>query len=94
MLDRIEIEYGDIDHYVGDKLQWTFDELADALSPEQVDVVALGIYAIENNRALLEGDQTGLGKGRVMAAMARYNVLHGRKVIITETPNVIHGFLA
>ena len=93
VLDRIETEYGDIDHYVGDKLQWSFDELADALSPEQVDAVALGIYAIENDRALLEGDQTGLGKGRVMAAMARYNVLHGRKVIfITETPTLFTDF--
>lgn len=26
VLDRIETEYGDIDHYVGDKLQWSFDE--------------------------------------------------------------------
>ncbi|MGH8156565.1 MAG: strawberry notch C-terminal domain-containing protein [Rhodanobacter sp.] len=88
-LDRLSRDHGDIDTYVAEQLDWTLDEMEAYLSPEQVDAVALAIAARRTGRALLEGDQTGLGKGRVMAAMARYAALQGiRTVFLTETPTL------
>ncbi len=85
-LDRIARRYGDVDDFVADRLDWTKDELASYLSPEQIDAVALAIAASIKGQGFLEGDQTGLGKGRVMAAMARYAALQGRHtVFLTET---------
>lgn len=98
-LDEVaEAHGGDIDMYVAEQLGWTVQEMAEQeyLSPEQIDAVALAIDAHERSggqRALLEGDQTGLGKGRVMAAIARYHALQGTPVIfLTETPTLFTDF--
>ncbi|WDK43521.1 strawberry notch C-terminal domain-containing protein (plasmid) [Xanthomonas campestris pv. campestris] len=94
-LERIVDEHGDIDEFVAKNLHWRVDEMREReyLSPEQVDAVALCIYAEQYGRGCLEGDQTGLGKGRVMAAMARYAVLRGRQtVFLTETPTLFTDF--
>lgn len=89
---------GDIDLFVAERLGWTVREMVENeyLSPEQVDAVALAIHAQERSagqRGLLSGDQTGLGKGRIMAAMARYNALKGTPVVfVTETPTLFTDF--
>ncbi|WP_421193855.1 strawberry notch C-terminal domain-containing protein [Aeromonas jandaei] len=88
-LQRVIDNHGDIDEYVAGNLSWSVSELGQYLSPEQVDAVALALFAAERGRGFLEGDQTGLGKGRVMAAMARYAALQGRATIfLTETPTL------
>ncbi|TAL63660.1 MAG: hypothetical protein EPN79_16025 [Burkholderiaceae bacterium] len=88
-LERVANRFGDVDNFVADRLEWTLDELQTYLSPEQIDAVALSIAAAESGRGFLEGDQTGLGKGRVMASMARYAALRGRRtVFLTETPTL------
>lgn len=94
-LERIVAEHGDIDEFVARNLHWRVEEMRENeyLSPEQVDAVALCIYAEQYGRGCLEGDQTGLGKGRVMAAMARYAALRGRQtVFLTETPTLFTDF--
>ncbi|MDQ1090695.1 hypothetical protein QE400_000108 [Xanthomonas sacchari] len=94
-LERIVTEHGDIDEFVATNLQWRVDDMREKeyLSPEQVDAVALCIYAEQYGRGCLEGDQTGLGKGRVMAAMARYAALRQRQtVFLTETPTLFTDF--
>lgn len=94
-LDAVEAAHGDIDAFVARSLGWSVTEMQEHgyLSPEQVDAVALAIHAQGQDRACLEGDQTGLGKGRVMAAMARYNALNGRAtVFLTETPTLFTDF--
>lgn len=84
---------GEVDAFVAGELGWTVDEMSRYLSPEQVDAVALAIHAIQKDRGFLEADQTGLGKGRVMAAMARYSALNGTPVIfLTETPTLFTDF--
>lgn len=86
-------EQGDVDGFVASELGWAVDEMGDYLSPEQVDAVALAIHSIHKGRGFLEADQTGLGKGRVMAAMARYSALnHTPVVFITETPTLFTDF--
>ncbi len=88
-LGAVNEEQGDVDDFVASELGWSVDEMAGYLAPEQVDAVALAIHSIQKGRGFLEADQTGLGKGRVMAAMARYSALNSTPVIfITETPTL------
>lgn len=69
---------GDVSGYVANRLHMSMSELADALSAEQVDGVALAMYNIEKKgQSVIIGDQTGLGKGRQAAAMIRYGLLSG-----------------
>lgn len=88
-LGAVHEEQGDVDEFVANELGWSVEEMAGYLAPEQVDAVALAIHSIQKGRGFLEADQTGLGKGRVMAAMARYSALNSTPVIfITETPTL------
>jgi predicted RNA methylase len=82
---------GNIDEFVRQRLGYASKiELCKALSAEQTDGVAMAIYNIEaREQGMIIGDQTGIGKGRVAAAMIRYAVLQGHKpIFITEKPNL------
>ncbi|MGB3466742.1 MAG: strawberry notch C-terminal domain-containing protein, partial [Cyclobacteriaceae bacterium] len=61
-----------------------------ALSAEQIDAVGMAIYNIEaRSQGMIIGDQTGIGKGRVAAAMIRYGVVHGyQPIFLTEKANL------
>lgn len=87
-LERIRTEVGgDIDNFVRHRLGYpSHTALCKALSAEQIDAVAMAIYNIEaRNQGTVIGDQTGIGKGRVAAAMIRYGVNKGLKpIFITE----------
>lgn len=91
-LDFIQKEVGgNIDEFVRQRLGYSSKiELCKALSAEQTDAVAMAIYNIEaREQGMIIGDQTGIGKGRVAAAMIRYAVLQGHKpIFITEKPNL------
>lgn len=82
---------GSIDDYVTKKLGYKDrKELCNSLSAEQTDAVALAIYNIEEKeQGMIIGDQTGIGKGRIAAAMIRYAVQNGHKpIFLTEKPNL------
>lgn len=82
---------GDIDNFVRHRLQYSSkNALCKVLSAEQIDAVAMAIYNIEaRGQGMIIGDQTGVGKGRVAAAMIRYAVLQGVKpVFLTEKANL------
>jgi hypothetical protein len=68
---------GDIDNFVRHRLKYpTKTALCKVLSAEQIDAVAMAIYNIEaRGQGMIIGDQTGIGKGRVAAAMIRYAVM-------------------
>ncbi|KAB2913527.1 MAG: hypothetical protein F9K23_17025 [Bacteroidetes bacterium] len=90
-LELLKQAVGNVDEFVRKKLGYkTTQELNNALSAEQTDAVALSIFNVENrNQGIIIGDQTGIGKGRVAAAMIRYAVKHGKQpVFITEKPNL------
>ena len=76
--------------FVCERLQWTKEQIGEYLFAEQVDAVALAIYNIEaRNQAIIIGDQTGIGKGRMAASLIRYAYVHGKKaVFITEKPKL------
>lgn len=82
---------GDIDNFVRHRLNYpTKAALCKVLSAEQIDAVAMAIYNIEaRGQGMVIGDQTGIGKGRVAAAMIRYGVVLGVKpVFLTEKANL------
>lgn len=90
-LDALEMEHGSVDEYVAEALQMSVAELAEAFSnsPEQVDAIALAIASVNDEKGFITGDQTGFGKGRILAAMARYAALQKRHIVfLTEKPNL------
>lgn len=87
---KIKQKVGNFGEYVCKKLKYTKEELCRSLSAEQTDAVALTIYNIEEKKqAMIVGDQTGIGKGRIAAAMIRYAVKQGKKpIFLSEKPNL------
>lgn len=82
---------GDIDNFVRHRLKYPSKAaLCKVLSAEQIDAVAMAIYNIEaRGQGMIIGDQTGIGKGRIAAAMIRYAVNQGVKpVFLTEKANL------
>ena len=72
-LDDLEGRVGDVDEFVARKLNYpSVDAMHEVLAAEQVDGVALSIDNVERGNGSLIGDQTGVGKGRQLAAMIRY----------------------
>lgn len=93
-LAALETKTGkEVDAYVAEHLQMDPADMALAFSAEQVDAIALAIARIEEGRGFIEGDQTGQGKGRVLAALARYAALNSQAVVfLTEKPNLFSDF--
>lgn len=91
-VNRVKTEVGgDMDNFVRHRLKYpTKAALCRVLSAEQVDAVAMAIYNIEaKGQGMIIGDQTGIGKGRIAAAMIRYGVMQGLKpVFLTEKANL------
>lgn len=93
-LSRVAKAHGDIDAFVmsslGIKDQ---EELARAFSAEQVDALALAIDAVGRGKGFIEGDMTGLGKGRVLSGVARWAFEQKKNVVfITEKANLFSDF--
>lgn len=77
-LHVIEAKIGNFDEFVCDRLGYgSKEELWNCLAAEQVDAVAMSIFNIENGGALISGEQPGVGKGRICAAMMRYAIRRG-----------------
>ncbi|MFN0192279.1 MAG: strawberry notch C-terminal domain-containing protein, partial [Aestuariivirga sp.] len=69
------------------KIEWNQASLFEPLGAEQVDAIALAIDAADKGGGFIIGDQTGVGKGRVVAAMIRYAMRQGRTpIFVTEKP--------
>ncbi len=89
-LKKIEAEVGNIDEFVTNELGYgSVAEMHKALAAEQVDSVAMAIYQMKQGQAMIIGDQTGVGKGRQMAALIRWGVKQGKKpVFVTKDANL------
>ena len=86
VLTQIEKEHGSIDNFVTTELGYdSVEDAHHALAAEQMDSVAMAVYQMKHGQALIIGDQTGVGKGRQMAALIRWAVKRGEKpVFITQ----------
>ena len=93
-LDEIEAEHGNIDEWVAKELGYNMDGLwkpllYKAYAAEQIDALAMSIQNITNNAGMIVGDQTGVGKGRVVAGIIRWANKRGKiPVFVTDKPNL------
>ena len=73
-LQNLQEEIGDLDEFVRDRLGYKSKEgLYGVIGAEQIEGVALAIDAIERGTGgFVIGHQTGVGKGRMVAAIMRY----------------------
>lgn len=90
-LDRVERANGDIDLFVAKEMGWSLADLEKALAAEQVDAVALALYQAQQGKGFICGDNTGIGKGRVVAALAAWGVRHGHKPIFCTSKSDLFG---
>jgi hypothetical protein len=82
---------GGVDAVVAAALGRSPTDLRELLTPEQVDAVGMRLNAAERARGFLLADQTGVGKGRSLAAMARTHIRTGpdnRVLYFTESGTI------
>lgn len=88
-LSRLERQVGSLDEYVADELGYLPAEIGRYFNAEQVDALALAIRAMQTGAGFIIGDQTGIGKGRVVAGVIRYALRTSRTpIFVTEKPNL------
>lgn len=99
-LDAVQRQHGQIDHYVADALGYDIDtegpyfigddgKKARPFSAEQIDALGLALDNVEKGAGFIVGDQTGIGKGRVVAGAIRYAHKRGMlPVFVTEKPDL------
>lgn len=92
-MDNLRRKVKDVDRFVSAKLRMTISEMTEVFSSEQVDAVALAIVRAEAGKGFICTDQTGLGKGRIIAAYARYSHFQGKPfMFITEGSHLFSDF--
>ncbi|WMD23979.1 strawberry notch C-terminal domain-containing protein (plasmid) [Achromobacter seleniivolatilans] len=88
-LARVEEEQGSMDEYVAYELGMGMETLAERFSAEQVDGIGMMISRLQKGRGVIVGDDTGIGKGRQIAASAVWANKQGRPVIfVTDRANL------
>lgn len=88
-LEAIEEKHGDIDSYVAKKLGYKPKDIGKYFAAEQVDAIALAVSNLEKGSGFIIGDQTGIGKGRVNAAIIKYAKESGKTpVFVTMKPEL------
>lgn len=86
---NLRARVGDVDAFVRKELDYEPEQFKKAFSAEQVEALALAIDNIRQGKGFIIGDQTGIGKGRVVAAMIRYAKLNGKTpVFVTQMPDL------
>jgi hypothetical protein len=77
-MERIKADVGDIDEWVAGELGYPdIETMHEVFMGLQVDAVAAAIHSLQQGKALIAADQTGVGKGRVAAAIIRWAEMHG-----------------
>tara|TARA_R110000824_G_scaffold86938_3_gene214697 strand:- start:3653 stop:11587 length:7935 start_codon:yes stop_codon:yes gene_type:complete len=94
-LESVVERRGDLDDFVMTELGYTKAEFSDGrFMAEQVDALALAIDNHKNGAGFIIGDQTGVGKGRVVAGMMRYAKRNGMvPVFVTAKPSLFYDMM-
>lgn len=89
-LGNLEREVGmPVDDFVADRLATDVKTLHTQLSSAQLDAIALAIRNVERGSALITADETGVGKGRIVAALLKYAKARGLvPVFVTAKKNL------
>lgn len=81
------------DEYVSSALGISIADMAERLAPEQIDACGLAIRAMGQGKAFILGDETGTGKGRILAAIAVAFARSNRKIVfVTERRMLFSDF--
>lgn len=92
-LKEIKKERKNLDEWIAKLLKIEKDELKNRLSAEQIDAIALGISSLLKNKGLIIADETGFGKGRILAAISLIGLNMGKKVVFfTENKQLFSDF--
>lgn len=93
-LETIQSEVGDLSTFVAKELGWTKAQLQERLGAEQIDAVVSAIYQAKKGSGFVLGDQTGIGKGRVVATMLTWAARNKKiPVFVTERPTLYADIL-
>lgn len=98
-LANLEERRGPVDAYVTKELGYSSDadgpyfmrdgEKQRPFSAEQIDSIGLALDNVQKGDALILGDQTGVGKGRVNGSMIIYAMKHDMvPVFVTKSPDL------
>jgi len=80
---------GGVDSAIARILDVDADRVGSILTAEQVDAVAMCTVARARNRSFLLADQTGIGKGRSLATLARQHLQGGGRILyFTENAEI------
>ena len=92
-LTELSYQKGDVDKLISDLLHVKRKKLPESLSAEQIDAISLAISAFEKRSGMILADETGFGKGRILAALAIIGLKLGKKVIFfTEKSQLFTDF--
>lgn len=81
------------DNWVAKNLGLTKDELWNFFSSEQIDSIGLTIHNFELGKGFIIGDETGVGKGRILSGICRWAITQGKKVLFfTEREHLFSDF--
>jgi len=86
-LKAVEEAHGPIDEFVREELGFSKEEFYDKgpLSGEQVDALGLALHQFKQGRGFILADQTGIGKGRVVAGILVWAIKNGNlPMFLTE----------
>jgi hypothetical protein len=93
-LAKLSDTHGDVDAYVAESLGYDKTDIPNYFSAEQVDALALALDNMAKGKGFIIGDQTGVGKGRVVAGVIRYAIKNGKvPIFVTEKPNLYGDML-
>lgn len=90
-LDILKGQVGSLDAYVAQELGYERAELPKYFAAEQVDALALALHQMDTDKGFIIGDQTGIGKGRVVAAVIRWAIKKGRTPIFVTEKKKLYG---
>lgn len=83
----------DWDNWVSNNLGISQEKLWEGYSSEQIDSIGIAIYNFENTKNFFIGDETGIGKGRILSGISRWAWNQGKKVLFfTEREHLISEF--
>lgn len=90
---ELQRKYGDVDKLISKAMGISKKDLGNYISAEQVDAVALFMDAFSRKQDAILADETGFGKGRVLASLVKIGLRKGKTVLfLTENSQLFSDF--
>ena len=93
-MSSLEAVRGPVDDYVRAEMGLAGDKtLAQRFSAEQVDVLSMAMHRMQGGRGHILADETGIGKGRVLAGLSAWTLRQERPVVfVTDKAHLFSSF--